>query len=107
MFTVCETPAFTRNYLKYWSEDEYEEFKTFIASNPDCGVVEPDVGGLRTVRWAGKGKGKKGGVRVIYLNRLDNGQIWLLTLYSKDSVNQIDKKTLRLFAEKMNEHFNR
>ena len=44
-------------------------------------------------------KGKQGGVRVIYYNRLANGEIWLLTLYSKDTITQLEKKTLRQLAE--------
>lgn len=43
--------------------------------------MEPNSGGIRKIRW--NSRGKSGGVRVIYFNRLTNGEIWLLTLYSK------------------------
>ena len=77
MYTICETPLFTKYCLVYWTQEEYDEFKTFLALNPEAGDVEPHSGGIRKIRWTGGGKGKSGGVRVIYFNRLTNGEIWL------------------------------
>ncbi len=57
------------------------------------------TGGVRKVRWAQKGKGKSGGVRVIYFNRLTDEQIWLLTLYSKSDRSTIPAHELRLIRE--------
>ncbi|TCM61444.1 hypothetical protein EC844_12842 [Acinetobacter calcoaceticus] len=73
--------------------------------NPEAGDVEPQSGGIRKVRWRGKGKGKQGGLRVIYFNRLANGEIWLLSLYSKDTITQLEKKTLRTLVELLNKSF--
>lgn len=84
MFTMWNG-FFTSEYPYYWTDEQYEEFKTFLAQNPTIGDVEPNSGGIRKVRCS-KGKGKKGGVRVIYYNRLANGQVWLLSLYSKDTI---------------------
>ena len=39
MYTICETPLFTKYCLVYWTQEEYEEFKTFLALNPDAGDV--------------------------------------------------------------------
>lgn len=99
MCTICETTFFTNEYPYYWTEEQYNDFKIFIAENPTAGDVEPGTGGVRKIRWGGKSKGKQGGVRVIYYNRLANGEIWLLTLYSKDTITQLEKKTLRQLAE--------
>ena len=87
-------------------EKEYEEFKTFLSLNPNVGDVEPNSGGIRKVRWTSGGRGKSSGVRVIYFNRLENGEIWLLTLYSKKETTQLSKKTLQLLVEKLNDSFN-
>jgi hypothetical protein len=46
-----------------------------LAVNPEAGDVEPKSGGIRKIRWVSGGKGKRGGVRVIYFNRLANGEI--------------------------------
>ena len=94
MLTVCETPYFSKICFMYWDEKEYEEFKTFLSLNPNAGDVEPNSGGIRKIRWASGGRGKSSGVRVIYFNRLKNGEIWLLTLYSKKETTQLSKKTL-------------
>lgn len=106
MYTVCETPLFSKICFAYWTQEEYEEFKTFISLHPDSGDVEPDSNGIRKIRWVSGGRGKQGGVRVIYYNRLANGEIWLLTLYSKKDISQLSKKTLKLLVEKLNDSFN-
>lgn len=62
-------------------------------------------GGIRKVRWQRAGSGKSGGVRVIYYNRLENGQIWLLVIYAKNVHDSLEKKTLRLLVEKLNASF--
>ncbi len=105
MYTVFETDYFSKYCFLYWTQQEYEEFKVFIAANPDAGDVEPGAGGIRKVRWSSGGKGKSGGVRVIYYNRLASGQIWLLTLYSKSNIKQLDKKTLKQLVELLNDSF--
>ncbi len=61
-----ETPVFTEDVKELLSDDEYREFQQFMADNPGWGDVIQNTGGLRKVRWAAKGKGKRGGVRVIY-----------------------------------------
>jgi hypothetical protein len=52
MYTICETPLFTKYCLVYWTQEEYEEFKTFLALNPEAGDVEPNSGGIRKIRWS-------------------------------------------------------
>lgn len=106
MLTICETTFFTAEYPHYWTPEQYAEFKIYIAQNPEAGDVEPNSGGIRKIRWGGKGKGKQGGVRVIYYNRLKNGQIWLLTLYSKDTIKQLEKSTLKKLVEVLNDSLN-
>ena len=106
MYTICETPLFSKYATIYRTEEENEDFKTYLAVNPEAGDVEPKSGGIRKIRWVSGGKGKRGGVRVIYFNRLANGEIWLLTLYSKKEVTQLSKKTLNLLVEKLNASFN-
>lgn len=75
MYTVVETPTFSRLVPDYWSEDERGEFAAWIAANPNVGDVIPRSGGVRKVRWSRSGIGKRGGVRVIYYNRLARGEI--------------------------------
>ncbi len=58
-------------------------------------AVIPGSGGMRKLRWAGKGHGKRGGLRVIYYWRDRKGEIWLLTLYAKNEAENIPLHVLR------------
>lgn len=70
MFTVIETPTFVRLASDCWNDEDRTSFITFIAGNPDAGDVVPGSAGVRKARWGSVGRGKRGGVRVIYFNRL-------------------------------------
>jgi len=101
MFTVVETPTFVRLSVDCWSDEDRAAFVTFIASNPEAGDVVPGSGGLRKVRWGRAGQGKRGGVRVIYYNRLANGEIWLLLIYGKSVKDNIPSHVLRQIKEEI------
>ena len=83
MLTVAETDVFVRYATSVWTDEVRAEFVTWIANNPLSGDVIPGSGGLRKVRYSRQGMGKRGGVRVVYYNVLDDGEIWLLIVYSK------------------------
>ena len=78
--TVIETPTFQRQVDAYWSSDERLQFIAWIAANPTAGVVVPNSGGVRKLRWGARDSGKRGGVRVIYYNQSSDELIWLLTI---------------------------
>lgn len=82
MRTVAETPMFQKYAKDLWTEAERVDFINWIALNPDAGDVIPGSGGCRKIRWAKAGRGKRGGVRVIYFN-VEDEVIWLLIVYSK------------------------
>jgi hypothetical protein len=52
MFTVVETPTFSRLAEDYWTEKERNDFVSFVAANPEAGDVVPGSGGVRKVRWS-------------------------------------------------------
>jgi len=99
MFTIAETIIFTQQSKRYWSQLESEEFASYIANNPDVGDVIPNSGGVRKVRWAAKGKGKRSGVRVIYYNMLADGVIWLLVIYGKNVKETIPSHIIKQLKE--------
>lgn len=101
MFTVIETPTFVRLASDYWNDEDRSSFITFIAGQPEAGDVVPGSGGVRKVRWRGAGRGKRGGVRVIYFNRLANGEIWLLLIYGKSVHENIPAHVLRQIKEEI------
>lgn len=95
MYTVIETPIFQRLVDDIWSTDERQDFVVWLANNALAGDVIPGAGGLRKVRWSRSGMGKRGGVRVIYYNLLDEGVITLLMVYTKAKFDDLPPAFLR------------
>ena len=89
-----ETPAFTRYVSSYLSDDEYRELQNRLAGVPELGDVMPGTGGFRKLRWADpmRGKGRRGGLRVIYYYFPSEQKIWLMTLYDKDEASDLTAK---------------
>ena len=89
-----ETPAFTRYFSSYLNDDEYRELQNRLAAGPELGDVMPATGGFRKLRWAEprRGKGRRGGLRVIYYYFPGEQQIWLMTLYGKDEASDLTAK---------------
>lgn len=83
MFTVVETPTFQKQAARLWSLEERHGFIDWISVNPEAGDVIPGAEGARKVRWAVRGKGKRGGVRVIYFNLSENEIVLLVAVYAK------------------------
>ena len=78
-----ETTVFTRAILALLSDEEYRLLQTDLMENPERGDLIRQGGGIRKVRFAAQGKGKSGGIRVIYYWLKDNGQIYMLLAYPK------------------------
>src|SRR5437773_242159 len=83
LITMAETPLFVRQAASIWDDTEREAFVEFIAANPEAGDVIPDAGGVRKVRWARRGSGKRGGARVIYFYHDSHRPLYLLMIYAK------------------------
>ena len=81
---IIETPIFTRQILATLSGDDYRQLQQTLLEHPDAGKVIPGSGGLRKMRWSAEGRGKRGGVRVIYYWFTAQGSILLLFLYPKN-----------------------
>ena len=69
MFTFVEAPLFTKLVGEYLTDEEYAALQAALAEDPELGDVIPGSGGVRKVRWGTRGRGKRGGVRVIYFVR--------------------------------------
>ena len=97
--TFVETKLFTELVLDYLSDDEYAAMQQFLVVNPEAGDVIPASGGVRKLRWGVAGRGKRGGLRVIYFLRRRNDEVWMLTLYPKNVADNIPAKVLRKIKE--------
>ena len=96
-----EAAVFTKYVYDYLSEDEYIGLQGLLLQYPESGNVVPGSGGVRKIRWALSGRGKRGGVRVIYYFKKHDDEIWLLTIYSKNEVDAIPAQVLRQIAKEI------
>lgn len=99
MFAFIETPFFTRALFHYLDDDEYADLQNHLNEHPESGSVVPGSGGVRKLRWGLRGRGKRGGARVIYYLRSTEGEIWLLTIYGKNVRENIPAHVLKQMRE--------
>ena len=101
VLTFVESPLFSKQVYDYLDDEEYAAFQVYLASTPDAGDIVRESGGIRKVRWRRKGRGKSGGVRILYFSRLQSGEIWLLLIYAKNAVDTIPSHILKALKEEM------
>lgn len=78
-----ETPVFTRLIQKLINDEEYHLLQLQLSVRPESGDIIKGSGGIRKLRWAGSGRGKRGGIRVIYYYFTEDEQIFMLYAYPK------------------------
>ena len=101
MLTFIETVQFTRLADKYLPDDQLARLQQHLSENPEAGDIIRDSGGVRKLRWGAAGRGKRGGLRIIYYLRSKQGEIWLLTLYAKNVAESISGQTLKMIKEQI------
>ena len=92
--TFVELPSFERHRKRYLDDDDFRELQDAMMEDPTVGDVIKGTGGLRKLRWMDKrrGKGRRGGLRVIYYYWLSGYEFWLFTLYDKNEMSDLSKK---------------
>lgn len=101
MQTAAETPIFTRQTEKLFNEDDKRELIDFLAENPMAGDEIPGTGGVRKLRFAASGRGKRGGARVIYYYLDETMPLYALLAYAKNARNDMtpdEKRTVAALA---------
>lgn len=101
MFSFIETKLFSRLVGNYLTDDEYALLQGALIEAPDRGALVPKSGGVRKLRWAQPGRGKRGGVRIIYYPKTREGVIWMLTIYAKNETENIPADVLRKIKEEI------
>jgi mRNA-degrading endonuclease RelE of RelBE toxin-antitoxin system len=95
VFSFIETKLFTRLVQEHLTDDEYQKLQLLLIERPKAGNAVPGTGGVRKLRWRAPGRGKRGGYRVIYYAKIDQGVIWMLTIYPKNVKENIPVNVLR------------
>ncbi len=96
-----ETSIFTKYLQEYLNDDEYSALQGFLNKYPESGDIIRASGGVRKLRWKIEGRGKRGGIRVIYFWKKSEHEIWMLTLYAKNKKETIPAHILKKIAEEI------
>ena len=99
-----ETPVFTRQITALLDDGDYRQLQVTLALKPAAGDLIRGSGGLRKIRWAIRGRGKSGGIRVIYY-LVDDGEIYFLLAYAKNEQEDLDSRQLRILRNLVKEEF--
>lgn len=101
MLTFIETKLFSRLADECLPDDQLARLQHYLDENPEAGDLIRESGGVRKLRWGAAGRGKRGGLRIIYYPRSKQGEIWLLTLYAKNAVESISGLALKQIKEEI------
>ena len=96
---IIETSVFTRQVQKLLTDDDYKQLQFELVDRPDVGAIIAGSGGLRKVRWAGRGRGKRGGVRVIYYWAVAQERILMLLIYAKSEQDDLSREQLQVLRK--------
>lgn len=96
-----ELPPFERHRQGYLNDENFRAFQKMLVDNPEAGDVIEGTGGLRKIRYADekRGKGKRGGLRVIYFWWQSGKQFWLFTVYNKDEMDDLTAAQRKILKE--------
>ena len=99
--TLIELPNFSKYREDYLDDYEYSKLQEYLVNNPTSGDLIQGTGGLRKLRYAdsSRGKGKRGGLRIIYYWWISEYQIYLFTIYNKNELTDLSHDQKRKLKE--------
>jgi hypothetical protein len=103
LFSFRETTSFTRRVLEYMDDESYAQLQWYLLRRPEVGDLIQGSGGIRKVRWAAAGKGKRGGVRVIYFWAAARGVFFMLDIYAKSEKEDLTPDELKVLRKLVKE----
>jgi mRNA-degrading endonuclease RelE of RelBE toxin-antitoxin system len=102
---VVETSVFTRQLRALLPDEEYRKLQAALVGKPTLGPLIRGSGGLRKLRWALPGRGKRGGVRVIYFWAVRHDQLLMLLMYPKSERDDLSPSQLKLLRKLVEEEY--
>ena len=103
MITVAETKAFQRKIEQLLSEREKDDLIYYLSEHPNAGVLLKDTGRIRKLRWAQTGRGKSGGIRVIYYFHNEHMPLYLLAAFGKNEKANLSRQERKTLAKNVKE----
>ncbi len=103
--TFYETDIFTARIVDLISDDSYAELQSVLITDPEAGDLLPRSRGLRKIRWRSGGKGKRGGIRVIYY-LVHREEIFMLYAYPKNERENISQSQAAKLRDLVEHHLN-
>jgi len=100
---IIETSIFTKKIAEVISDDEYSELQWVLAINPEAGTLISGGRGLRKLRWAIPGRGKRGGLRVIYYWYSQDEKLYMMFPFKKSERDDLTKEQMRKLIEYVKE----
>ena len=102
---IIETSIFTRQVQAFLDDDDYRRLQTVLVIRPDAGDLIPGGGGLRKIRWGTHGRGKRGGVRLIYYWAAKQDRILMLLMYAKNEQDDLTAEQLKVLRRIIEEEY--
>lgn len=102
---IIETSVFTRQVRALLPDDEYRKLQAALVGKPTLGPLIRGTRGLRKLRWGLPGKGKRGGVRVIYFWAASHDQLFMLLMYPKSDQDDLSPSQLKLLRKLVEEEY--
>ena len=96
---IVETSVFTKQVTKLMSDEEYRQLQLALVMRPDSGAIVRGSGGLRKLRWSARGRGKRGGSRIIYYWAVQQEQLLLLLIYPKNVQDDLTPDQLKVLRQ--------
>jgi hypothetical protein len=100
-----ETSVFTRTVVELLDDDQYQSLQLALLLRPELGPVVRGSGGIRKLRWSLRGKGKRGGIRVIYFWDESSETFYMLYAFRKNVQEDLTAQQLRVLARLVREEF--
>lgn len=94
-----ESRTFERQAARLLGDESLRQLQARLAGSPDAGAVMPGGRGLRKIRWAGSGRGKRGGTRVIYYHWVTDAIVELVVVYAKNETGDLTRKQVKELAD--------
>lgn len=91
-----EAPAFEKIRVRYLDDEEYRLLQCLLLAHPGRGDLIRGSGGVRKLRWAMEGRGKRSGLRVIYYWRVSKDSVYLLTIYRKSEISDLTRSEIKV-----------